>query len=360
MTCQSLGECGSCTEFDKTYEQQLETKLDTLSKLLKVDKNSIKIFTSPLEGYRKRGEFRVYHDDNSVYFCMNGLAKKKVTINECKIVSPPIQRAIKELPPLLKDVLKERLYGVEFLSNDKEELITTLIYHKKLDETWMADAEKLSKQINSNIIGRSKGQKIVIGKEAILEDVGGHSVYIREGAFCQPNRVVNKSMVSWVGSGEIDDKDRLELYCGSGNFTFSLAKKCRKLLATEISKVAISDAKEACIINSVDNIEFVRLSSEELIEALSGKREFFRLKDINLKSYEFESVFVDPPRAGLTPSVTEFVKTFEKIIYISCNPLTLARDLEELKMFDIEEIAMFDQFPHTKHIECGVKLTKKD
>jgi len=359
MTCQSFGKCGSCTEFETPYQEQIDKKRDTLAKLLDIKKDRIEIFPSPLEGYRKRGEFRVYHKDENIAFCMSGLAEKKVLIDECKIVSTTIQKAIKTLPLLLKGALKERLFGVEFLSNDKNELITTLIYHKKLDEAWRVEAEKLSKLTDSNIIGRSKGQKIVIGKDVLSEDVGRYSIYIREGAFCQPNRVVNKSMISWLDRGEKKEKDILELYCGSGNFTFTLAKKCRKLLATEISKVAISDAKEVCGQNGFDNVCFVRLSAEELMEALEGGREFFRLKGVNLKTYEFESVFVDPPRAGLTPSVIEFIKTFQEIVYISCNPESLARDLQELNMFEIKEVAMFDQFPHTKHIECGVKLTKK-
>ena len=95
------------------------------------------------------------------------------------------------------------------------------------------------------------------------------------------------------------------------------------------------------------------------VDACEEKREFRRLKDIDLKSYNFSSIFVDPPRAGLDELTRELVKGFETIIYISCNPETLHRDLEVLnRTHKVENFALFDQFSYTKHIECGVVLTK--
>ncbi len=117
---------------------------------------------------------------------------------------------------------------------------------------------------------------------------------------------------------------------------------------------------ENCALNDVENITFARLASEEMTEALNGVREFSRLKDIDLKSYNFSTVLVDPPRAGLDAGTIELISTIENIIYISCNPETLARDLETLiKTHDVKEAAMYDQFPHTAHVESGVFLRKK-
>ena len=85
-----------------------------------------------------------------------------------------------------------------------------------------------------------------------------------------------------------------------------------------------------------------------------------KLKNIDLKSYNFSTIFVDPPRAGLDDTTRELVKEFEQIIYISCNPETLHRDLEELtKTHTIENFALFDQFSYTHHIESGLILKKK-
>ena len=96
-----------------------------------------------------------------------------------------------------------------------------------------------------------------------------------------------------------------------------------------------------------------------MTEALNKKREFRRLKDIDLDSYNFSTVLVDPPRAGLDSATIELISNIDNIIYISCNPDTLARDLEILtKTHKIESSAIFDQFPHTPHIESGVFLVK--
>ena len=110
----------------------------------------------------------------------------------------------------------------------------------------------------------------------------------------------------------------------------------------------------------INNITFARLASEEMTEALNGVREFTRLKDIDLKSYNFSTVLVDPPRAGLDEGTIELISKLENIIYISCNPETLARDMETLiQTHTVVDAAMYDQFPHTSHVESGVFLVKR-
>ena len=98
------------------------------------------------------------------------------------------------------------------------------------------------------------------------------------------------------------------------------------------------------------------------MQALNGVRKFYRLKelDIDLKTYDFSHLFLDPPRAGLDERVREFAGRFKHIIYISCNPQSLKRDLDELaKTHEIQRFALFDQFASTPHLECGVILKKK-
>lgn len=167
-------------------------------------------------------------------------------------------------------------------------------------------------------------------------------------------------MIEWVlKNTPSSSKDLCELYCGGGNFTIPLSKKFNKVLATEISKTSIKSALRNCTLNNISNIEFVRMSSEELTEALEEKRAFNRLKNIDLKSYDFDTIFMDPPRSGLDDNTRALAKKFENIIYISCNPETLHRDLEELtKTHKIVKFALFDQFAYTKHIESGVILKK--
>ncbi len=101
------------------------------------------------------------------------------------------------------------------------------------------------------------------------------------------------------------------------------------------------------------------MSAEELTSALKKEREYNRLKGIHLEDYRFSHVFVDPPRSGMDEASLEFISQFENIIYISCNPETLKRDLEVLtKKYAICHFALFDQFPNTEHLESGVILKR--
>ncbi len=155
-------------------------------------------------------------------------------------------------------------------------------------------------------------------------------------------------------------RDLLELYCGHGNFTIPLAAKFNRVLASEISKSSIANARINCELNGVCNAQFVRLSADELMSAFARRREFERLKGIDIFNYDFSHVLIDPPRAGLEPSVIDFIKNFRNLIYISCNPQTLFENLRSLcATHEVRRFAIFDQFAHTSHIECGVLLRRR-
>ena len=169
-------------------------------------------------------------------------------------------------------------------------------------------------------------------------------------------------MIKWAKECAVGahSGDFLESYCGLGNFTLPLSKLFTKVLATEISKSSIKAAKENCEINNIENIVFARLSSSEMTEALKGERKFRRLEGIDLDSYDFSCVLVDPPRAGLDDDTRELISKIDYIIYISCNPDTLIRDLEEItSTHKVVRATIFDQFPYTTHVESGVFLARK-
>ncbi|NLY14723.1 MAG: tRNA (uridine(54)-C5)-methyltransferase TrmA, partial [Gammaproteobacteria bacterium] len=139
-----------------------------------------------------------------------------------------------------------------------------------------------------------------------------------------------------------------------------LSTRVRKVLATEISKSSVNAALANLEDNQINNIELVRLSAEELTQALNGVREFRRLANIDLDSYKFGTVFVDPPRAGMDSDTCELVRRFDRILYISCNPETLAENIRQLSdTHQITKTALFDQFPWTDHMESGVLLERK-
>ena len=350
------------------YEQQVDYKVQAIKERFLV--HDIDIFRSPKQQFRYRGEFRIFHDweKDRLSYAMHTLEHKGlVQIDSCTIVSESINKAMQKLLVEVhkNPILKERLFAVEFLSSTTGEVLITLIYHKKIDHVWKNEALLLAKTLGIDLIGRSRGIKIVVTKEYIDERLTildkTYRFRLYDTGFTQPNPSVNQQMIGWVKKHiSLQITDLLELYCGHGNFTIPLSERFHKVLATEVSKHSIKSAVENCTLNGTENIDFIRLSSEELTEALQYKREFNRLKHIALKAYHFSHIFVDPPRAGLDMQTLNFVQNYENIIYISCNPETLYRDLEILKeRFEIERFAVFDQFAYTKHIECGVILKRK-
>ena len=152
----------------------------------------------------------------------------------------------------------------------------------------------------------------------------------------------------------------LELYCGNGNFSLALARNFNRVLATEIAKPSVAAAQYNIEANEIDNVQIIRMAAEDFTQAMNGVREFNRLKGIDLKSYQCETIFVDPPRSGLDADTVKMVQAYPRILYISCNPQTLCENLETLsETHNVSRLALFDQFPYTHHMECGVWLTRK-
>ena len=192
--------------------------------------------------------------------------------------------------------------------------------------------------------------------------VGGRQFQYQqvENSFTQPNARVNEKMLAWASQHSASNGgDLVELYCGNGNFTVALAANFDKVLATEISKTSVKSAHYNFNLNQVENIHVARMSAEDFSSALAGERAFRRLRDIDLNDYRFSTVLVDPPRAGLDQATESLITQFDNIIYISCNPNTLHHNLQTISQTHrIEHMAVFDQFPYTDHIECGVILKK--
>lgn len=327
-------------------------------------------YASEPTGFRMRAEFRVWHDGEELDYVMyrRDDPKTPVAIRDFPIACRRIQALMPQLLALLKHniVLRRKLFQVEFLSTLSNDTLITLIYHRKLDEAWQAEAEILAGQLSVQLIGRSRKQKVVLGRDYVNESlaVAGRNFSYRQydQAFTQPNATVNMAMIEWACERATGlAGDLLELYCGNGNFTLPLSLQFNEVIATELSKTSIRAARENLAENGIGNVEMIRLSAEEVTEAMQGKREFRRLAQLPkpLQAYDLNSVFVDPPRAGLDEHTEKMVSGFDSIIYISCNPETLAKNLDAIcKTHHIERFAVFDQFPYTRHIECGVFLRR--
>lgn len=365
MSCEFFGKCGGCA-LPLEYEEQLRQKLDDFRWLMKpLNIPEPEVFVSEPWHFRNRAEFIVLRDENGrLKLGMSPLGdRKKIAIGNCPITNRAFSGVIEKLLDFLgsDEELENRLFGINFLSNtDGLDLIVVLIYHRKLDESFMDKLDLIRSRFGINVIARSRGVKLVAGSDYVVERVLGKRYKQLEGSFTQPNGGVNQKMVGWVvENSPRSDWDLLELYCGNGNFSIALAERFRKVVAIEIAKSSLALARENAELNGVENISFVRMDAKEFTDAYRRTREFFRLKELDLDSLNINSVFVDPPRAGLDPDSLDLITNFENIIYISCNPETLFRDLEQLiKSHRVVKTAVFDQFVYTPHLETGVILKR--
>lgn len=352
------------------YEAQLAAKLDTLrADFAALDTPPLAIYRSAPSHYRLRAEFRIWKDAGRIDYVMFDPAAPKQPIKLEQF--PAASTRINTLMPLLRDAiqadesLRHRLFQIEFLTTLSDDALITLIYHKPLDDAWRDAAQRLRSVLGVDIIGRSRGQKVLLDRNWVQETLhadGRDWLYRQiEGSFTQPNGGTNQHMLSWAcAQAKSLGGDLLELYCGNGNFTLPLSRHFGKVLATEIAKSSIAAAQHNLALNHVDNVAMARLSSDEISTALSGGRAFRRLRDIDLPSYQFSTLLVDPPRMGLDPTTLQLAAGFNHILYISCNPQTLRDNLIALQhSHHIEAFAAFDQFPYTHHLECGVLLKKR-
>jgi len=355
----------------ENYSSLLADKTGRVQRLLApFSAPTAEVFSSSPSAYRMRAEFRVWHDGDKLDYVMyrKGEPKTPIAIKQFPIACERIQSLMPQLMSRLRTTqeLRRKLFQVEFLSTLAGDTLITLIYHRKLDDEWCAEATLLAQQLDVQVVGRSRKQKLVLGRDYVEEmlPVSGGQFHYRqyEQAFTQPNAAVNIKMIEWACECAASlDGDLLELYCGNGNFTLPLAKYFDQVIATELAKTSIRAARVNLEHNSITNIQMIRLSAEEVTQAIGGERIFRRLADLPkaLQDYDLRTVFVDPPRAGLDAHTERMVGEFDSIIYISCNPETLANNLRTLSgSHRIERFAMFDQFPYTDHMECGVFLRK--
>ena len=364
--------------FPDEYDSQLKCKVERLKDLLDW-KDRVEVFESPRTNFRMRANFQMWHDDaknkvpSGFYYCMfeAGQNRQPYEIKTFPRGSVKINQLMKGIMDVIQysTPLFKGLFEIRFLTTQLDEAVIILCYRTPLQDGWQAAADAAAEKLKVKIVGRARKVKAVAGgEETVLERLTvrekEYFFYQTEGAFSQPNACVCEQMITWAAdvTENSHDFDLLELYCGGGTFTAPLASNFRKVLATEISKASVDLALKSFAKNSIENIKIARLSSEEFTSAYTGNITFKRLKDsgIDLKSYDIRTVLVDPPRAGLDDGTCALLSRFENIVYISCNPETLSRDVKKLRStHTLQRVAAFDQFPYTHHLESGVFLVRK-
>ena len=352
------------------YGAQLAAKLDQFkSDFSPFELPEPAVHASLPQHYRLRAEFRIWHQDGRVDYAMFDSAEPKqpIVVDDFPTAVESICALMSRLRELLcaSAVLKDKLFQANFLATQSGELMVTLIYHRLLDDAWQAAATALAAELKIELVGRSRKQKIAIGRDWLLEEFDFNGRRLRyqqiEGSFTQPNGGVNRQMLGWACAQAAKlSGDLLELYCGNGNFTVALAPLFARVLATEVSTSSVLAARYNLAANDVGNVALLRMSSDEISGALAGVREYRRLREIDLGAYRFSTLFVDPPRSGLDAATLELASGFAHILYISCNPQTLRDNVAALQATHrIAASAVFDQFPYTRHLECGLLLERR-
>ncbi|RLG07531.1 MAG: 23S rRNA (uracil(1939)-C(5))-methyltransferase RlmD [Thaumarchaeota archaeon] len=361
--CKHFKICGGCTYLDKPYEEQLEEKVSAAERILEAKADEV--HPSPKQYYyRNRMDF-VVGEGPIIGLNKRGSWSETIDLEECLLQSPESD-AIRSI---VKEHLRrhgisgwnrvEKAGQVRFLTIIEgkftgERMIFIVAYEDeglKLPELAEAlEANKIS--FKSLVLGINKGVRddaraeelrIVKGSETILERIGEFAYLLHPNVFFQPNPYVLRKMieVSLSFLGLRGGEEVLELFSGSGTFTIPIALKGHaRITAVEADPNAVEIARRNLRLNKVKNVELINERAERV-------------------SLKYDYIIVDPPSSGLSYKLVKRLRKAspKKLLYISCNPKTLARDIKQLG-YRIEQLALIDQFPQTPHIEA-ITLLKK-
>lgn len=203
---------------------------------------------------------------------------------------------------------------------------------------------------NTNIV-LGKKSKVIYGEDFIRDEINGVLFKVSHRSFYQVNPQQTESLYKKaIEYAELTPNDIvIDAYCGIGTIALSVAKDCKSVLGVEVVKQAISDADENAAANNITNAKFKVGKAEEVIKTWSN--------------YDIDVLFVDPPRKGCEPAFLETIAEMKipRIVYVSCNVATLARDLNYLQSqgYEVQEATPFDMFPQTSHIEVVTKIRYK-
>lgn len=329
--CPYYNICGGCQLMHIPYEKQLKYKQNTIEDIiLKYTNKNIKI--NPIIKSNEEFNYRnkiTLHVNNEI-----GLYKQNsneiIKINKCYLVNNKINNILNEL---------------NNIKLDKDEIIIkchdnkTLIHYNNTNNN-------LNNIKADNIILNNTNIK---GKNYLYETLNNYIFKISPTSFFQINKNQTIKLYENVKQiAQINKNDNiLDLYCGTGTIGIYLSKSANKVLGIEINKEAIKNAKENQKLNNIENIEFIAGDVKDIIKKIK---------------FSPNIIVLDPPRSGINNNIIKYLIKFKakKIIYISCNPITLARDLKKLnEYYSINTIQPIDMFPNTYHIECITLLTKK-
>ncbi len=352
--CEYFGRCGGCLLQHLDYRDQLEFKKSKLAKILGQD---IEVMPSPkIFGHRNRID--VVISTKGIGFRRYGTWWDVVDIEWCPVFGPSSKRVLKSLREFIEDhrpslyeidknegflryiVIREGKFTGELMVN----LVTTPGELPESFPEYFEYADSVYWSVNRTTSDVSYGDvERFWGRDFIREKLNGTIYLIHPNSFFQTNSYAAVELLREVAK-RVEGGRVLDLYSGVGTFGVYLARKGFSVEGIEINPFAVEMARRNAEINGVD-AKF-KVGADRDVENLGA----------------YDTVIVDPPRAGLHPKLTRrFVKQGpETLVYVSCNPKTLAHDLSRLEeAYAVDYMTGLDMFPHTPHVEVVVGLKRE-
>lgn len=344
-SCPYYSVCGGCHIMHLSYEKQLEWKYEKVKEILKKFMDFKSDFViQPIVGtdaiaYRNKVTFQV--DRQIGYFQKE--SHEIVPISDCKLIDSQMNLILSKLRKLKIDNCMQIV--IRASKNLKQSMII-FITNGNVNEQMIID--ELGSIVTSIYI-KNNELKCIYGNLYIEEHLHDFSFEISPLSFFQVNTHQAEKLYDIVKKyANLSKKDKLlDLYCGTGTIGIYLSKDCEYVLGIEVNEQAIFDARRNQVKNGCHNIEFVCGDVSSVVS--------------NIRKH-FDVVIVDPPRSGLDHQTISFLRkgNFKRVIYVSCDPVTLARDLNFLsEVYSIEELTPVDMFPNTYHVECVCLLNRR-
>ena len=340
--CPCFNECGGCQLLDLSYEKTLEFKEQKIKEIIK-KYLPIDIKLNPII----KSSENLYYRNKATFQCSNdmGFYKEKsnqlIPIDICYICDKKINEIYKSIKNNINVTGLNQLIIRKSKNNDESMVIF------KTDSN--LDQKKLISVLDNMVDSIYINDKLIYGKEKIKESISNCIFNISPTAFFQVNTLQAEKLYNKaIEYADISKEDLvLDLYCGTGTIGVLASKYAKKVIGIELNKKAIEDANENKKINDIKNIEFYAGDVGNIL---------------NKYNYKPDVIIVDPPRAGLNSLALHQILKIKskKLVYISCDVMTLMRDLKILiEYYNILELTPVDMFPMTSHIECIVKLERK-
>ena len=352
--CAHAGQCGGCTLQHLPHSEQLALKQRTLAEqLLRVAAAAPEEWAPPLVGpefgYRRRARIAVRWDVKSKQLAVGFRAAASqdiVAIADCPVLVQPLQTLLSALPEVLRGLRKPQALGhVEIFSGTAMALLVR--HTAPLSEEDVARLQHFCQAQNAQLWLQGEGDPQPQQADAELGyrlESWGLQLAYRPGDFVQVNGPVNEAMIAqaldWLApqAGE----RVLDLFCGLGNFALPLAQRVAEVVAVEGVATMVARAQQNARSNGLENLHFYQA---DLSNPLDGA----------WMQKGFSAVLLDPPRDGAFAVVKQIAALgAERVLYVSCNPATLARDTAELlkQGYRLKRAGILDMFPQTAHVEA--------